>query len=126
MLGRGEDCTACFMEISMLTVKVWDLLEFFHGNQQGVCLSFQLHHHRGTHPGTEQQSFETAYGEGKGTARHAPTYVIWTRASKVGGWDTTLAGLICSLMHFGKKIPPNGYGLSFYLPVLLAPSLSLC
>lgn len=107
--------------------KAWDLLEFFHGNQQGVSLSFQLHHHRGTHPGTEhQQSFERTHREGRETAKHMPTYLTCTTASKVGGWDTTLANLICSLTYFRKKIPPGGSRLSFYLHVLNAPSLSLC
>ena len=27
-----------------------DLLELFHGDEQGICLPLQLHHHRGTHP----------------------------------------------------------------------------
>lgn len=45
MLRWGEDCW-----LYRNQYKICDLLEFFHGNEQGVCLSFQLHHHRGTHP----------------------------------------------------------------------------
>lgn len=115
------------MGINTLTAKIWDLLEFFHGNQQGVCLSFQLHHHRGAHPGTEhQQPLQQRHREGRGTPEHMPMSITWTVVSKEGRWDTTLASLICSLMRFRKQIPPHDYGLSFYSNAFLAPTLSLC
>lgn len=53
MWGRGcaaENPSYASLGSEAVNHGLGDLLELFHGDEQGICLPLQLHHHRGTHP----------------------------------------------------------------------------
>lgn len=86
--GQGAAEDAC-LGSGTANRDLGDLLEFFHGDKQGICLPLQLHHHGGTHPvGTGTGVGETAHAGrkvrqeiGSGGGAYFTNRIEWTPQS---------------------------------------------